>query len=175
MIEESVYFKVKRSNVHITDDALKMWGDSTLAGFKESNGVGVLILGILLRIAVIVYFIFRYFRDVEEITQLRMPFVILVSILLIINLWQIVNMLRFNYTNNIPIAAISHIEYKKRVPLLRAGHIVVHFEKNGSMLKRPFIFSGWFESRENLMDALRKLKAAGLYHVGNEDEDLLDS
>lgn len=175
MSDNSTLFKIKRSNVHITADALKIWADTNLSDFKESNGLGTLLYGIGTRIPIIAYSAWRLLSDFDGIQSRQFPFLILLAILGAINVWYVIYSIQFSYTNNIPRSAIKHIEYNAGIPLLIYPHIVVHFEKNNRIMKRSFILSGIFQNNESKMDALQKLKEAGLINPGDEHNDLLDS
>ncbi|MCR9173740.1 MAG: hypothetical protein NXI10_14655 [bacterium] len=175
MAESSIYFKIKRSYVHITDDAIKMWADPSLAGFKESSGIGSIIFGILTKIGIIVFFAYRFIYDYRGLDSIHLPFIFLVAGITIVYVWQIVYLVQFNYTNNIPRNSIAYVEYKKGIPLLIAGQIIIHFDKNGKRLKRSFVLSGLFQSGDDHSDVLQILKDTGLYRPGDDNEDLLDS
>ena len=175
MTEESVSFKVKRNYVHITEDALKIWNDPSLASFSESDGMARLYLSIFGRLLIIAYFSYKYLIQDSGIIEARPFSLVFIGILVVVYVAQTVYNLQFSYTNNIPRESIHSITYKKGITLFVASHLIVYFEQNGKQRRRFIPFSGLFGDPNDKKDGLQKLKEAGLYKPGAEDENLLDS
>lgn len=171
----NTFFKIKKSNVHITNEGLKMWADENLAGFKESSGMGNLVWGVLFRLAIIAYFSYQLYTNAYGNLRFDNYFMILLFVLFAYNLGIIVYSLRFNYTNYIPRESIRHIEVKKGIPLLILDQIIVHFNKDGKQLKRLFILPSPLFFKNARPDAIQKLKNAGLYAPTSEEDGIIDS
>ncbi|XOV67455.1 MAG: hypothetical protein ACFHU9_17710 [Fluviicola sp.] len=175
MVESSVYFKIKRSYVHITDNALKVWNDQSLSGFSESNGLGPVIMSLLARAGILGYFSYKYLVLDSSLIETRPFTLVFIGILFVIYVSQSVYMLQFSYTNNIPRESIHLVKYKKGIPVLIAPHLIVYFEKNGVRHKRLLVFPTLLGDPKDKKAGLQILKDEGLYNPGVEDEGLLDT
>lgn len=174
MSEESEYFRVKRDYVHITKDALKIWNDPNLSGFTENNGMARVMFGILARFAFMTYLIYKYLIVDTQILASRPYSLVFIGILAVVYIAQTIYTLQFSYTNNIPRTSIHSIKYNKGLSFLITSHLIVYFEKNGKQRKRLIVFSGFMGDPKDKQNGLRKLRDAGLYNPGANDEDLLD-
>ncbi len=172
MPKESEKFRLKRGFCHITEDAVMITRYEHLQDFTQRSRLSLMLYAISPELFVSAFILYLAYNAFLIENWINVGFM---GLLFLLNAYRIVMHFIYSPDNLIKRSEITLVDYKPGIPFITIPQFVIYYETEGKQRKRLLPVAGMLYGKSARTNAMKIMKASGLYNPGDLNEDLLDS